>query len=97
MTVFVAVLNLVNLKQDRKINGFLRVVSFLSELTVMREKEQAPQNNLINRHLRHLILLYYLGWMQQQIIILFKNHSEKKNCLIKAYQSTYMKDKISDV
>ncbi len=75
MAVFVAVLNLANLKQDRKINGFLWVVSFLSELTVMREKEQAPQNNLINRH---LILLYYLGWMQQQIIIFFKNHSEKK-------------------
>ncbi len=78
MAVFVAVLNLANLKQDRKINGFLWVVSFLSELTVMREKEQAPQNNRINRHLRHLILLYYLGWMQQQIIIFFKNHSEKK-------------------
>lgn len=63
MTVFAIALDLANLQQQSKINGFIRAVSLLSELNMMREKEQEPQNNIqiINR--QHLLQFYHPCWL----------------------------------
>ncbi len=66
MIVFAIALDLANLQQQSKINGFIRAVSLLSELNMMREKEQEPQNNtqILNR--QHLLQFYHPCWLNAE-------------------------------
>ncbi len=66
MIVFAIALDLANLQQQSKINGFIRAVSLLSELNMMTEKEQESQNNtqIINR--QHLLQFYHPCWLNAE-------------------------------